>query len=134
MWFGSLYYGKHVGTIGDTGCFSFHPRKSITSVGEGGMITTNNKKIALKLRSLRDHGAEVSDYKRHESSKPFILPEFPYAGYNYRMTDIQAILGSLQMNRAQEIVEERRSIAKNFDKVIVKKKIFRSSIKFKKLL
>ena len=57
---GSFYRKMHTGTIGDTGCFSFHPRKSITT-GEGGIITTNNARLAKKLRILRDHGAEMSD-------------------------------------------------------------------------
>src|SRR5210317_1468016 len=62
--FGSRYKGQHVGTFGDTGCFSFHPRKAITT-GEGGMITTNNTVLAEKLRCLRDHGAAMSDLQRH---------------------------------------------------------------------
>ncbi len=112
--FGSLYKSQHVGTLGDIGCFSFHPRKAITT-GEGGMITTNSKKLALALKSLRDHGAEISDYRRHVSNKPYVLPDFPYAGYNFRMTDIQAVLGSLQMDRAKKIINERKKIAKFYD-------------------
>ena len=88
----------------------FHPRKSITT-GEGGMITTNDDALARKLRSMRDHGAAISDYQRHHGSKPFLLPEFPYAGFNYRMTDIQASIGVTQMNRANKIVNERTSFS-----------------------
>ena len=90
--FGARYNGKHVGTFGDTGCFSFHPRKAITT-GEGGMITTNDDELAEKMRSIRDHGAAMSDFQRHHGAKPYLLAEHPYAGYNYRMTDIQASLG-----------------------------------------
>ena len=56
--FGSFYKGKHVGNFGSAGCFSFHPRKSITT-GEGGMITAKNKSLIKKLSSLRDHGASI---------------------------------------------------------------------------
>ena len=112
--FGSLYKGKHVGTLGDTGCFSFHPRKAITT-GEGGMITTHSDSIASKLRCLRDHGAELSDLQRHSGPRPYLLSNHPEAGYNQRMTDIQAALGSMQMNRADEIIKERKSIAKIYN-------------------
>ena len=112
--FGSTYNNKHVGTLGDTGCFSFHPRKAITT-GEGGMITTNDDDLAEKIISMRDHGAAMSDFQRHHGSKPYLLSEYPYAGYNYRLTDIQASIGSTQMNRANEIVFERKKIAKTYN-------------------
>lgn len=115
--FGSRYKNKHVGTIGDTGAFSFHPRKAITT-GEGGMITTNNSDLAKKIRSMRDHGAMMSDYQRHHGSKPYLLSEYPYAGYNYRMTDIQGSLGSAQMGRAEEIILERVELAKRYKKYL----------------
>ena len=67
--FGSYYNNIHVGNFGHTGCFSFHPRKAITS-GEGGMITTNDDDLPIKLRSLRDHGAEMSDLQRHLGPNP----------------------------------------------------------------
>lgn len=108
--FGSKYSNKHVGTFGDTGCFSFHPRKAITT-GEGGMVTTNNSELARKIRSMRDHGAAMSDFQRHHGSRPYLLAEHPYAGYNYRMTDIQASIGLTQMDRAKKIVDERIKLA-----------------------
>lgn len=111
--FASRYKGKHVGNFGNAGCFSFHPRKAITT-GEGGMITTNDDKLSGKLRSMRDHGAAISDFQRHNQNKPYLLPEFPYLGYNYRMTDIQASIGTTQMNRANEIFEKRDFIAKKY--------------------
>lgn len=112
--FGSRINETHVGNFGDTGCFSFHPRKAITT-GEGGMVTTNDKSIAEKIRRLRDHGAEMSDLQRHLGPKPFLLADHPDAGYNQRMTDIQAALGSAQMDRANEIVSERQRLANNYN-------------------
>lgn len=112
--FGSTYFGTHVGNFGDTGSFSFHPRKAITT-GEGGMITTDNGRLDSLLRRLRDHGAASTDFHRHQGPKPYLLADFPNAGLNQRMTDIQAALGSAQMDRSSEITAERRAIARRFD-------------------
>ena len=117
--FGSKYKNQHVGTIGDTGCFSFHPRKAITT-GEGGMVTTSNDDLADKIRCLRDHGATMSDLQRHLGSKPYLLADHPEAGFNQRMTDIQAALGSAQMDRAEEIITERQRLAKIYDSAFSK--------------
>jgi dTDP-4-amino-4,6-dideoxygalactose transaminase len=112
--FGSRYQGQHVGTFGDTGCFSFHPRKAITT-GEGGMITTKSEELAIKLRCLRDHGATMTDLQRHMGARPYLLSDHAEAGYNQRMTDLQASMGSSQMNRAREIVGERQRLARIYD-------------------
>lgn len=112
--FGSKYKGKHAGTLGDTGCFSFHPRKAITT-GEGGMVTTNDDELAEKIRRLRDHGAAVTDLQRHLGARPYLLADHPDAGYNQRMTDLQGALGSAQMDRAKEIVLERQNLAQRYD-------------------
>jgi dTDP-4-amino-4,6-dideoxygalactose transaminase len=112
--FGSRYHGEHVGVLGDTGCFSFHPRKAITT-GEGGMITTQSDALAEKLRRLRDHGAAMSDLQRHLGARPYLLADHPDAGYNQRMTDIQGALGAAQMDRAAEIIAERRRLAAVYD-------------------
>ena len=88
---------------------SFHPRKSITT-GEGGMITTNDDSIAKKISVLRDHGANVTDLQRHLGKQPYIMSDHVEAGFNSRMTDIQAALGSSQMNRVKEILLERTKI------------------------
>ncbi|MBO9536972.1 DegT/DnrJ/EryC1/StrS family aminotransferase [Herbaspirillum sp.] len=112
--FGTRYHGRHVGTLGDTGCFSFHPRKAITT-GEGGMITTNDAKVAEKVRRLRDHGAAMSDLQRHLGARPYLLADHPDAGYNQRMTDLQAALGAAQMARAHDIVAERQRLAAVYD-------------------
>jgi perosamine synthetase len=112
--FGSRYHGQHVGTFGDTGCFSFHPRKAITT-GEGGMITTQSAELAERLRRLRDHGAAMSDMQRHLGARPYLLADHPDAGYNQRMTDLQAALGSAQMDRAASIITERQRLAARYD-------------------
>ena len=112
--FGSRYHGRHVGTLGDTGCFSFHPRKAITT-GEGGMITTNDDGLAEKLRRLRDHGAAISDLQRHLGARPYLLADHPDAGYNHRMTDLQGALGAAQMARAKDIIAERQHLAGIYD-------------------
>jgi len=112
--FGSRYHGQHVGTQGNTGCFSFHPRKAITT-GEGGMVTTQDDKLAEKIRRLRDHGAAMSDLQRHLGARPYLLADHPDAGYNQRMTDLQAALGSAQMDRATDIITERQRLASRYD-------------------
>ena len=116
---GSRYQGQHVGTLGHTGVFSFHPRKAITT-GEGGMITTQDDELAAKLRRLRDHGAAVSDLQRHLGARPYLLADHPDAGYNQRMTDLQAALGSAQMDRATDIVLERQHLAQRYDEAFAK--------------
>ena len=112
--FGSKYKGKHVGSFGNTGCFSFHPRKAITT-GEGGMVTTNDGELAEMIRRLRDHGAAMTDLQRHLGARPYLLADHPDAGYNQRMTDLQAAIGSAQMDRAKDIVSERQALAQKYD-------------------
>ena len=75
------------------------------------MIITNDIDLAKKLRKLRDHGAEISDLQRHKGPRPYLLADHSEAGFNQRMTDIQAALGVEQMKRADEILRERNSIA-----------------------
>lgn len=97
---------------GDIACFSFHPRK-VMSTGDGGMITTSNKEWDAKFRLLRQHGMSVSDTVRHGSAK-VIFESYPIVGYNYRMTDIQAAVGREQLKRLDEIVRARRAIASRY--------------------
>ena len=115
--FGAWYYGKHAGTFGDTGCFSFHPRKSITT-GEGGMLTTQSDSTDQLARSLRDHGASRTDLDRHTSKCGFLLAEYGLLGYNYRMTDLQAAIGSVQMDKARTILESRQQQARRYDQLL----------------
>jgi len=112
--FGATYKGAHVGTLGDAASFSFHPRKAITT-GEGGMVTTQSDELAETVRRLRDHGAVISDLQRHLGPRPYLLADHSLAGFNQRMTDIQGALGSAQMDRAEEIIAERRRLAARYD-------------------
>lgn len=115
--FGTQYHGKHAGTFGEMGCFSFHPRKSITT-GEGGMITTQREDFDQLARVLRDHGASRSDFSRHTDKTGFLLSEYNHLGYNYRMTDIQGALGCTQMDRASWILEARSQRARHYNKLL----------------
>jgi dTDP-4-amino-4,6-dideoxygalactose transaminase len=115
--FGAQYRGRHSGTMGEMGCFSFHPRKSITA-GEGGMITTQREDLDRLARSLRDHGASHSDLARHEGQTGFLLSEYNHLGYNYRMTDMQGALGCAQMGRAREILAERARRARLYNDML----------------
>jgi perosamine synthetase len=112
--FGASYRGQHVGTFGELASFSFHPRKSITT-GEGGMVTTSRDDLAGVVRSLRDHGASRSDLQRHEQVAGYLLADYDLLGYNFRMTDMQGAIGSVQMDRAEWILAERRRCAAAYD-------------------
>lgn len=114
---GAWHRGRHAGTFGEIGCFSFHPRKSITT-GEGGMITTHRKDLDRLARALRDHGASRSDLDRESKEGAFLLAEYDHLGYNYRMTDIQAALGCAQMERAKWILTERSRRASLYDEML----------------
>jgi dTDP-4-amino-4,6-dideoxygalactose transaminase len=103
---GTRVGGAHAGALGDAACFSFHPRKSITT-GEGGMLSTNDSELAKLARTLRDHGASRSDLERHTQRGSFRLADYDHLGFNYRMTDIQGALGAVQMERAEWILGER---------------------------
>jgi perosamine synthetase len=115
--FDSWYQGRHVGTFGELGCFSFHPRKAITT-GEGGMITSTDDARARLCRTLRDHGASRSDLARHEQQYSFLLAEYHDLGYNYRMTDIQGALGVSQMQKAAWIMAQRRAGAARYTELL----------------
>jgi dTDP-4-amino-4,6-dideoxygalactose transaminase len=109
---GSAYKGKKIGSHSDLVCFSFHPRKVITT-GDGGMITTGREDYYQRLKLLRQHGMSVNDRVRHESAK-VIMEDHVEIGYNYRMTDIQAAVGIRQLEKLNWIVEERRKIAQKY--------------------
>jgi len=101
---------------GDIACFSFHPRKVITT-GDGGMLTTNNPEYDKTFRLLRHHGMNVSDTLRH-GAKKLIIEDYLITGYNYRMTDIQAAVGIEQLKKLPNIIAERRKIDKLYHKYL----------------
>ncbi|MEK7142946.1 MAG: DegT/DnrJ/EryC1/StrS family aminotransferase [Patescibacteria group bacterium] len=110
---GKAGLNRHVGTIGDMGALSFHPRKSITT-GEGGMVMTKTKNLAEKIKSLRDHGAVTSDLARHKKQS-HQLSKYPYLGYNYRLTDIQASIGLEQVKKLKKILNLRIEKAQKYN-------------------
>lgn len=110
---GSEYRGTAIGGNADLACFSFHPRKVVTT-GDGGMIVTRREDLDRKFRLLRQHGMSVSDSARHAASK-VMFEQYVGLGYNYRMTDIQAAVGRVQLRRLPEMLERRRAVAARYD-------------------
>jgi len=110
---GAMYKGKRVGDLGNPTCFSFHPRKVITS-GEGGMILTNDENLAERARLLRAHGMSLSDLARHQA-KNVVIEEYHDIGYNYRMSDLHAAVGIEQMKKLNFILTRRKAIAEQYD-------------------
>ncbi|MCB8823000.1 DegT/DnrJ/EryC1/StrS family aminotransferase [Microvirga rosea] len=98
--------------LGDVACFSLHPRKLLT-VGDGGVLTTNNAEFDQLFRLLRQHGMSVSDSVRH-NSRTVIVEEYPLPGFNYRLTDVQAAIGRAQLKRLDDIVRRRRELADGY--------------------
>jgi dTDP-4-amino-4,6-dideoxygalactose transaminase len=99
-------------------CFSFHPRKIITT-GDGGMLTTADPQLDRKFRLWRQHSMSVSDTARH-SAKDVVFEQYPELGFNYRMTDVQAAIGRAQLARLSDIVAERRRLARKYDDMLSK--------------
>ena len=110
---GSAYKGKKIGSHSELVCFSFHPRKVI-STGDGGMITTNREDYYNRLKLLRQHGMSINDRLRHEA-KMVLFEDHVEVGYNYRMTDIQAAVGIKQLEKLDWIVAERRKLAATYN-------------------
>ena len=111
---GAWYRDQHAGTIGNAGCFSFHPRKSITT-GEGGMVTVMNKELAPILDGLRNHGAvPATSLALGNTGHTSLLPSYSIAGFNYRLTDIQGALGLAQMRRLEWLLAERNRCAEYY--------------------
>jgi dTDP-4-amino-4,6-dideoxygalactose transaminase len=100
----------------DVAVFSFHPRKVITT-GDGGMITTSNPEIDEKCKLWRQHSMSVRDTVRHNSTQ-VIFEEYTELGYNYRMTDIQAAVGRVQLKRLPQIIERRRELADRYHELL----------------
>jgi perosamine synthetase len=114
---GAWQGGRHAGTFGDLGAFSLHPRKSITT-GEGGMLTSQRADWDEDARTLRDHGCDLTDLRRHEEPQGFLLSDFHRLGYNYRMTDLQGALGCVQMKKVDWVLDERRRRASLYDEAL----------------
>jgi perosamine synthetase len=104
---GASLHGRQAGTWGTMGCFSFHPRKAVTT-GEGGVVTTDDPELAWRLRALRNHGLDPD-----AAAPDFVLP-----GFNNRMTEFQAALGVTQMAKLGRIVDARRRLAARYDDLL----------------
>ena len=111
---GTFHKSKHVGTLGSTGCFSFYPTKNITTA-EGGMVTTNSKEIAEKVRQLRSHGMTKSLKSRYSSEYPWVF-DIVEPGYNYRLDEIRSALGVTQLKRIKKINELRKKASLYYHK------------------
>ncbi len=111
---GSTYRGSPIGGHSDLVVFSLHPRKLLTT-GEGGMITVGDEAMAARLRRLRQHGMNVAAYERDQAQQS-IVEEYVELGFNYRLTDIQAAIGLVQLRRLDELVERRRDRAADYAK------------------
>ncbi|WP_373478949.1 DegT/DnrJ/EryC1/StrS family aminotransferase [Geminocystis sp.] len=111
---GSQYKYRPVGKDTEVAIFSLHARKLVTC-GEGGMILTNDRKLADKLRLLRHQGMDLNDFQRHHADKP-VVESYPVIGYNTRLTDIQAAIAVVQMGRLSEMLRLRRQVAELYQK------------------
>jgi perosamine synthetase len=116
---GSEYDGRLIGKpLGTMACFSFHPRKILTT-GEGGMITTGDAKLAEKLRRIRQHAMSLSDVVRH-NAKQITTETYDEVGFNFRMTDMQAAIGITQLGRLEEFLTRRRYLAARYTEALQK--------------
>ncbi|MGW1713309.1 DegT/DnrJ/EryC1/StrS family aminotransferase [Streptomyces sp. NPDC002156] len=113
---GSTVGGKPVGHGALIAAWSFHPRKVVTT-GEGGMITTDDAEWAARLRRLREHGMNASAAERHASNKP-VLESYLEVGFNYRMTDVQAAIGLVQLGKLDAMIARRRELAARYDELL----------------
>ena len=108
---GSTYRGRPIGG-GRIVALSFHPRKLLTT-GEGGMVLTQDAALAARLRRLREHGMAVTAHERH-TSRSVVVESYDELGFNYRMTDLQAAVGLVQLSKLDAMVSERRSLAERY--------------------
>jgi perosamine synthetase len=114
---GSFYDGRPVGARAQLAAFSFHPRKLLTT-GEGGMLVTPSGEVAARLRRLREHGMDLSAAVRHATRQPMI-EHYVEVGFNFRMTDIQAAIGLVQLRKLEELVARRRTLARRYQDMLV---------------
>jgi perosamine synthetase len=113
---GSMYRTRPTGAGAALAAFSFHPRKLLTT-GEGGMLTTPDGSIAARLRRLREHGMDVSAADRHRSQQP-VIEHYTEVGFNFRMTDIQAAIGLVQLRKLPRMVARRRALAQRYKELL----------------
>jgi len=113
---GSRYRGAPASAGAQLAAWSFHPRKLLTT-GEGGMLTTSDPELAVRARRLREHGMNVSAAARHASRQP-VLESYLEVGFNYRMTDIQAAVGLVQLGKLDAMVRRRRELAERYREVL----------------
>ena len=113
---GSTYRGRPVGGDCDLAAFSFHPRKVLVT-GEGGMVTTRRADWSRRLCRLREHGMSVNQLERHRSRGP-VLESYLETGFNYRMTDIQAAIGLVQLSKLDRMVARRRRLAARYQQLL----------------
>lgn len=113
---GAVYRGRPAGATAPIAAFSFHPRKILTT-GEGGMIVTPDGDVAARLRRLREHGMNVSAAERHAAAQP-VIERYTEVGFNYRMTDVQAAIGLVQLARLGHMVARRRLLAARYQDLL----------------
>jgi perosamine synthetase len=113
---GSSYRGRPVGASAALAVFSFHPSKLVTT-GNGGMVTTRDGSIAARLRRLREHGMDISAADRHRSRQP-VIEHYTEVGFNFRMTDIQAAIGLVQLRKLSQVVTRRRLLARRYQELL----------------
>ncbi|WP_344443806.1 DegT/DnrJ/EryC1/StrS family aminotransferase [Kitasatospora nipponensis] len=115
---GSRYRGRPVGATAELAAFSFHPRKLLTC-GEGGMVTCRDGELAARLRRLREHGMSVSAAERHATAGgASVLETYDEVGFNYRMTDIQAAIGLVQLGKLPAMVARRRELGERYRRLL----------------
>lgn len=113
---GSVYRDRPVGAGADLAAFSFHPRKLLTT-GEGGMLVTPDEQIAARLRRLREHGMDISAAQRNSSVQP-VIEQYTEVGFNFRMTDVQAAIGLVQLTKLDRLVARRRLLAQRYQQLL----------------
>jgi len=113
---GATYRGGPAGGRASIAAFSFHPRKLLTT-GEGGMLITSDPDLATRMRRLREHAMSVSAADRHAERQP-VIERYLEVGYNYRMTDVQAAIGLVQLGRLGDIVARRRQLARRYQELL----------------
>lgn len=109
--------GVPVGGLGDVGCFSFHPRKIVTT-GEGGMVSTNDAALAERVGMFRNHGAAGHPGPESAPVRPYTMGRFDEIGFNLRLSDIQAAVGVAQMMKLDALLKERVGRAKRYDTLL----------------